>query len=360
MHNSYDASISWESIIRLVDKSRRQRLTDYPGQGLTAYQIGLQLVDAPVTTVSDNFAQELTSDIIQTEYYAPHLQDILRKGRICGVNNGLFVEFSRKFPKREEHTVDEVRKIKLTHRKALIRILIAYKPKERFGELTYLGRTISKLPENIPIVVMSGRLDPTQKGYYVLLRAIEQFSEDEIKVILTPMPVNLADLDYFYEVACKCKGNVTVFPIKMERGYNELQTGSTFGVMPSIYEPFGAAVEYMVSGTVNIGRATGGLLDQIDNKCGFLYKEDNVFYTPENIEDFVDSADIVQMRKINPWSESMADNLYSVLKKAIDIYQNHPDEYYQMIINGFEKANRFNWETNAKKYFQVYDVIHKG
>jgi len=35
--------------------------------------------------------------------------------------------------------------------------------------------------------------------------------------------------------------------------------GATFGVMPSIYEPFGSAVEYMANGTVNIGRATGDL-----------------------------------------------------------------------------------------------------
>jgi glycogen synthase len=204
---------------------------------------------------------------------------------------------------------------------------------------------------------MSGRLDPLQKGYDIMLRAIERFRKDEIKVILTPMPVDYSDLDYFYEIACKCKGNLTVFPIKMSRGYHELQEGATFGVMPSIYEPFGAAVEYMASGTVNIGRATGGLVDQISRDCGFLYREEAVFYTLENIIAFIESDDIVQLRKTNPWAESMADNLYDVLKKAINVYTNNPDRYYKMVLKGFEKAGDFSWGVNAKRYYQVYDMI---
>ena len=359
MHNSYDSIISWDNFTNLLDGARREKAAGFPGKGLSAYRIGLRMVDAPITTVSENFAQELSADIIQTEHYAPHLQSIFRSSGIYGINNGMFVGFSPEFPKREQHTIEEIRRIKLKNRKALLRVLSTYKPRERFGELTYKGKTISGLPDNIPVIVMSGRLDPVQKGYYILLRAIERFSEDEIKVILTPMSVHPSDLDYFYEIACKCKGNVTVFPVRMEKGYYELQTGSTFGIMPSIYEPFGAAVEYMASGTVNIGRATGGLVDQIDNECGFLYKEDAVFYTPENMCAFVDTAHMIQMRKTNPWVQSMADNLYEVLKKAIDIYRNHPEQYYQMIINGFKKARQFNWETTAKKYYRVYEMVSR-
>ena len=121
-----------------------------------------------------------------------------------------------------------------------------------------------------------------------------------------------------------------------------MQSGSTFGIMPSIYEPFGSAVEYMANGTVNIVRATGGLLDQIDRRCGFLFREDAVFYTPENIRNFVATGSIVQMRKTNPWFQNMADNLFDILKKAIYIYRYNPDKYYNLIRNGFEKINDFN------------------
>ncbi len=360
MHNSFDSLIPWDLLTGIVDRRRRKKLSEFPGGELSAYQIGLQLVDAPVTTVSENFAKELTTDILQTEHYAPHLQNIMRTSGIYGIENGLFVDYSSKFPKREDHTVAEIRSIKLKNRTALLRVLSRYKPSERFGDLTYKGKSITRLPDDIPIIVMSGRLDPVQKGYSILLKAIENFEEDEIKVILTPMPINKNDLDYFYEVACKCKGNLTVFPMKMEKGYSELQTGSTFGIMPSIYEPFGAAVEYMASGTVIIGRGTGGLINQVDSRCGFLYKEDPSFYTLENIDDFIETASIMQMRKLNPFAQNMSMNLNSTLRKAIGLYKNHPDRYYRMILNGFKKARQFNWEASSEKYYQVYKKVMKA
>ncbi|MBI5056601.1 MAG: glycogen/starch synthase [Nitrospirae bacterium] len=355
MHNSYDSFIPWESLAGIVNGKAKQNISLFPGLGATAYQIGLQLADAPVTTVSEHYAEEFTTDILQTEYFAPHLQNIFLKSGVYGVNNGMFIELSPELSSEGNLSIDDIRKIKLKNRKALLKVLASYKPKERFGELTYKGKTISRLPDNVPIIVMSGRLDPLQKGFDILLRAIERFAEDEIKVVLTPMATRRADLDCFYEAACKCKGNLTVFAGRMEKGFSELQAGATFGLMPSIYEPFGAAVEYMANGTVNIGRSTGGLVDQIDLKCGYLYKEDAVFYTLDNIRDFVETADIVQARKANPWALRMADSLYEVLKKAVNVYRNSPDQYYKLVLNGLRKVNNFNWETNARKYFQVYE-----
>lgn len=360
MHNSYDSPLTWKQLTFLLEKNRKKKLTGSPLEGLSVYQIGLQLVDAPVTTVSENFARELTGDTLQTKHFVPHLQNILKTNTPFGINNGMFVNFSPEFPKRERHTTREIRKIKLKKRKALLQFLQTYKPGRSFGDLTYKGKSITKLPENIPVIIMSGRLDPLQKGYYVLLRALERFREDEIKAILIPLPVKKSDLDYFYEVACKCRGNITVFPLRMIKGYPLLQTGSTFGIMPSIYEPFGAAVEYMANGTINIGRATGGLVDQIDRKCGFLFKENAVFYTPENVKAFVDSNDIIQIRKANPWMQNMADSLYEVMRKAADIYRNQPDRYYRLILNGFRKAKEFTWESSARKYYDVYKLTMKA
>lgn len=359
MHNSYDSFIPFELLSRITDGLTRNKLSSVPGSGLTAYQIGLQLTDAPVTTVSEHFAEELTTDILQTDYFAPHLLPIFRKNGVYGVDNGSFIDLSPDYPKKEKTSLDELKKIKLQKRKALLKILSAYRPKELIGGLTYQGKTISKLPDNIPIILMSGRYDPLQKGYDILLRAIENFAEDEIKVIMTPLTVRDPDLDYFYEVACKCKGNLLVYPFRIEKGYNELQTGATFGVMPSIYEPFGAAVEYMANGTVNIGRATGGLVDQINAECGFIYKESAVFYTLDNIRSFVETGHNVQMRKSNPWVQNMADNLYDVLKKAVHIYQYNQNNYYRMILNGFQRVSSFSWESNAGKYFKVYGKIAK-
>ena len=272
----------------------------------------------------------------------------------------MFINFPPDFSGKKEYTIDDVKTIKLAKRKALLDILDNYHPKERFGQLTYRYESIRKLPDHVPILVMSGRLDPFQKGYDILLRVVEKFARDEIKVILTPMPIKDSDLDYFYKVVWKqkCQGNVTVFPIRMEEGYQELQIGSTFGVMPSIYEPFGAAVEYMVNGTVNIARKTGGLVNQIQHKKnGFLYRESPKFYTLDNIKAFARTNDAVQKRGRNLWAQSMADELYNAIKEAIDIYQNHQDDYYQLIIEGFKQARTFTWQRAAKAYFDIYEKV---
>ncbi|MCP4150970.1 MAG: glycogen synthase [bacterium] len=363
MHNLFDSWLSEESLAKITDNKKIHSHKAFAKQnGINAYQLGLQLVDAPLTTVSMNFADELTGDLLQTGHFAPHLQDIFKKSGVYGINNGLFIDFAPEFAgeKTAALTLKEIKQIKLQKRKALLKILATYHPDERFGRLTYQSNSITRLPNKIPILVMSGRLDPLQKGFDVLLRALEAFKEDEVKVVLTPMAVRHSDLDYFHEVASRCSGNITVFPMRMEKGYNELQMGSTFGIMPSIYEPFGAAIEYMVSGTVTLARNTGGLADQIlHRECGLLYKEECAFYTLENISDFSKSCDIVQIRKRNKWAQSMAERLYAVIKDAIKIYQNHPDTYYNFILKGLERAAIFTWEDAAKKYFEVYNKISK-
>ena len=72
--------------------------------GFTAYQLGLQLVDAPPTTVSEHFAGELTTDRLQTGHFADHLQEILKQSGVVGVNNGMFINFPPDFSKRGSAT----------------------------------------------------------------------------------------------------------------------------------------------------------------------------------------------------------------------------------------------------------------
>lgn len=354
LHNPFDSWISWEELAHLQ--------SDYPifrhpisrnRSGLTALQLGLRLIDGPVATVSRHFAGELTDDQLQAGHFAPHLQDFFKKNGVYGVNNGLFIRFPEEYSP-PDLTCDQIRDIKNKKRKELINVLTSYHPPEQFGELTWKGGSIANLPDEVPLLVMSGRLDPFQKGFDILLRALEKMEREEFKVILSPLPLKKSDLDYFHEIACKCKGDVTVFPIRMEAGYAELQTGGTFGVMPSIYEPFGAAIEYMVSGTVTIARATGGLVDQIhDQRYGFLFRENPFSYTLENIREFAAASDIVQIRKRNPWAQSMAESLYKKIREAAHIYRTQPERYYQMIQQGFLRARSFTWERAAAEYLNI-------
>ena len=94
----------------------------------------------------------------------------------------MFISFPSEFSEKKSYTMTELKKIKSEKRKSLLKILDEYFPKERFGELTYKGGTITKLPDEIPIIVMSGRLDFNQKGYDILLNALKKFATDEISI----------------------------------------------------------------------------------------------------------------------------------------------------------------------------------
>jgi glycogen synthase len=359
MHNPYDCFVPTRELLKILTLAPlRTAVQALPGPGLTAFQVGLALVDVPAATVSEHFAEELTSDIMQTRHFAPHLQPLLEPG-VAGINNGPFVAFSNRFPKRGTHTVQEVLHIKQEARTSLLSVLDTYVPPQRIGALTYRGGAITSLPEDVPILVMSGRLDPTQKGYDILLRALERFAIDQIKAVLTPLAVRDADLDFFREVAegPACRGNVVVYPIRMEKGYLELQTGATFGIMPSIYEPFGAAIEYMANGTVNVGRRSGGLVNQVvDGETGFLFRESPSSYTLDNIKAFAAQSSNVKARLNNPWSDDMVSALASTLRTAVECYSHQRDEYARMVLRGFDKAAEFSWEKNASEYSTLYQM----
>jgi glycogen synthase len=362
MHNPYDAFVSKANLKALVTaRSRHGRIDALPGTGLTAFQAGLQLVDAPVATVSEHFASELTGDPLQTQHFAPHLQPIFQRSPVVGINNGPFVPFSSKFPKRHAHTLDEIAAIKSEMRRALLTVLDSYAPSERFGALTWRGGSILGLPDDVPIVVMSGRLDPFQKGYDVLLRALRSFAADEIKAVLTPLPMRASDLDFFRETADACHGNVTVFPMRMEKGYLELQTGATFGVMPSLYEPFGAAIEYVVNGTPPIVRRTGGLADQVDHGVnGLCYRERQDNYDLPHIQEYIARSDRVQLRAGNPWATDMGDALRRTLLEGATLFRSRRADYHSMIVRGFEKARTFSWDKNSAEYSALFDTIAAG
>ena len=365
LHNPFDSGwLKLDSLAKILDSERSKKITENLKDNLTAHKVGLSLVDGALTTVSKNFAKELKQDILHTGHFAPHLQNIFEKSGIKGVNNGMFVDFPPEFtefakpgqsPRISKANINRVRKTKLEKRVELLKILDNYHPPQRFGKLTYRNGPLTHLPEDVPIILMSGRLDPNQKGFDIFLRAIDKFREDEIKVVLSPLPVRESDLVIFRKVAKSSQGNVTVFPIRMAKGFHELQIGSTFGLMPSVYEPFGAAIEYMVNGTLVIARKTGGLVDQIDHEInGLLFKESKRNYNLQNIKSFMKASVRVELRQTNPWSQDMVDSLYKILKRAIKLYQKENEKYYEMILNGFMKAQNFDWQTSAKEYYSVY------
>jgi glycogen synthase len=321
----------------------------------------LEQVSSPVSTVSENFARELVSHPLHAEVYARHLQDVLQEKNVVGINNGIFLplDFPQKAVRaarrgRLKPIVEEKRR----RRQQLIEVLQRYRPEEAWGELEWDDF-------DGPIFLMFGRDDPRQKGYDVVVEAIRSVGRGRARYVFTPIPGDegLVGLQFLKQLAQERAGEVKAFPFRMQEGYGELQRGSTFMVMASLYEPFGAAIEGYAVGTPVVARATGGLVQQVqpypnEGATGFLFQEKAG--TPADWQHIVDCAywsldpkgDRVEDRRGIPLFGEMVEAAASALRNAIAFYtaKDGETEHARMIANGFGMLQRFTWAEAVARY----------
>lgn len=157
-------------------------------------------------------------------------------------------------------------------------------------------------------------------------------------------------------------------------------------MMPSYYEPFGMANEYYLNGVVCIGRATGGITQQVvpfrqassfslavkkrsdrwDRQhtpaTGFLFREPDDI--PNKLGDWqaINAANyainsqksnrLEQRRKL-PTVHAMVEEFVTCLEDASQIFQTNQDLYYQMVTGGISYIQKeFSWNNAAKTYLK--------
>jgi glycogen synthase len=245
---------------------------------------------------------------------------------------------------------------------------------------------------------MAGRDDPRQKGYDVFARAAEMFLEEEgraeqdrARFLFFPIPGDegLAGLGFLRMLAERFPESVLAFPFVFREGFTGALRGATYGVMPSLYEPFGMANEFYLNGTVGIGRATGGIIQQIvplrttpsfssqvDQRAarwhdasasatGFLFREKDGL--PSEIYDWraINAAnyerdggtldkpafDRVRERAQYPLFQSMAEELKHTLEDAAVVAREQPALYYRLLTAGISHIGKdFSWNRAALDY----------
>ena len=78
-----------------------------------------------------------------------------------------------------------------------------------------------------------------------------------------PGDEGLEGLGFLEELAEARPQRVLAFPFLYKEGYLAAVQGAGFGLMPSLYEPFGMANEISLNGTCPLARATGGIVQQV-------------------------------------------------------------------------------------------------
>ena len=363
-HNPYDHTLDDATFANITGRLGAHR---WPLGHDTVYQRMIPLTDAPLSTVSPGFAEELTTDPLQTDHFAAHLQRVYRAHGIVGVDNPLFGQAKPPFSEAalqdyEAGSAQAILAEKSGKRRQMLEILATYEDERILGGLDAGGgRSLVSLPAEVPVFLMFGRLDPGQKGFDLLARAIEGFRPGEAKFILTPNVVGDVGpwLDDLRSLAAKRAGDVAVYPFRVDQGYMEAMAGASFAVMPSLYEPFGAATEAYLAGAPVVARATGGLTGQVvdfrqdqSSATGFLFREKLPLGSSWGA---IMNAANPQERVGIPLYAMMAEALYDALQEAAGLWRNSR-VYAGLLANLYPKAVSFSAGKAAAGYRALYDA----
>jgi glycogen synthase len=382
IHNSYDSGLSNKDKLQFNLKPG-----DLPGD--TVLECTFPLVRDPIFTVSEQFAKDLSSEILQTDIMIPHLTDVLTP-RLVGVNNGPFVENSipvKAFTTAFKGNYSAIHTWKTKNRKIAFTAIDEI-PQSDATPIWGDRRKFNRDP--LPWFVMAGRDDSRQKGYEIACITIDKLLKKKLPACFLFFPIpgdeGLPGIEFIKQLAIKYPHQVICFPFLFREGFFAVMRGATYGVMPSYYEPFGMANEYYLSGAVCIGRATGGITQQIvpirqvpsftssaqkradvwhqptSPPTGFLFREldDN----PNALDDWhsINAANYtvgpgtsnrLQSRRKLSTVQSMANELALSIEDAHQLYTEQQNQYYDMLINGIEYiTSNFSWEKAADSYME--------
>lgn len=379
LHNSYDCNVS-DDLLSSVG------INPEACPGYTVLQRALALTDLPVFTVSDQFAHDLTEDVLQTAVLAPQLQHTLG-ARLVGIDNGPFVDLAvdpQALADAESGNTAPLAQWKSRNRRAFLEALTTLKAGE---DRPLWGDPSRFVGDESAWFVMAGRDDSRQKGYDVAAAAASAFLErgGKGRFLFFPIPGDEGrpGLGFLRRLAERFPASVLVFPFLFREGFLGGLRGATFGVMPSLYEPFGMAHEFYLNGTVGIGRATGGIVQQIAplraagsfgrsvaqragrwhpvsaNPTGLLFREKDGL--PNEVEDWqalnaagysIDgNPDRVEERSRYGLFQSMTAELSTALADAVALFENEPAQYYRMLAAGISHVRQnFSWNRAALEY----------
>jgi glycogen synthase len=317
LHNLFDENPT-ENIWRI--SKRNYTLL----KALTPLQIGLELCSGPPTTVSENYAKEMFYDPMEREVYGRRIKNIISDKGIIGINNGLFCPVNEIYADYKNLSLEEIKRIKQKERADLIAELDKeYLNKE--GHLKFRKSDAS------PIFFMYGRYDTVQKGFDFITRAfkllLEKLGHGKVKLILTPITDDHDEMKRLHSLCPYDNGDFAIYK-GIIPFFDKILSGSTYGVFPSVYEPFGGALEMICNGTPVIGRSTGGLVDQLPHK--FRFREPVLHYNEENLYYHMDTKDNI-LERHNLWSDDVVWALYNKMYDFYMNYKDHRNNYYREI-----------------------------
>jgi glycosyltransferase involved in cell wall biosynthesis len=391
LHNSYDSGALSDALLLAHGLDPRMCPGPLGTNAGSVLERAIPHCRMPVLTVSEQFAADLVTDAFQTRVMADHLQKLFFARGLKGVDNGPFAAMPR----------DLLGVIEAGDRAGIQ----GWKTEQRQLAVAAL-REFSPTPENpvwgdrsqfdfaSPVwFIMAGRDDTRQKGYDVAASAIRSYLSKGGNAQFLFYPIlgdeGLAGISFLEALALEFRQRVLVFP-GFFPGFEAVLRGATFGLMPSLYEPFGMANEYYLKGVPVVARATGGIIQQVVplRACGSfsagVQNQVARYYShasaPSGIlvreADDISSA-VQDWSRINAASylgqvgldrlaerrdlllfQEMAREFCLGITEAARIAMDESETYHSMIIAGAQHIRRsFSWVRNANEYARAIGSV---
>ena len=285
----------------------------YQGQYINFLKSGVFYADK-INTVSPGYAKELTT------YLGGHGMTRnfqARAADLSGIVNGC--DYSDWDPSSDKHL--------------LIRYDIKTLEEKILGKY-FLQKRLNLAIGDTPIYGMVARLTD-QKGIGILIPILENFLRHKVQIVIqgTGDP---KFADELLKIQSRHKDKFVFISAYDESMAHQIEAGSDFFLMPSIFEPCGLNQIYSLAyGTLPIVRSVGGLKDTVidydSNKeagNGFVFNEPS------------------------------SDDLLSCMRRTLIFYLEDQDEMQRIKRNAM-RAN-FNWDDSSEHYIAMYkDALTK-
>ncbi len=266
-----------------------------------------------INTVSPTYARE-----IQTPYYGYGLQGVLgeRRDRLFGIVNG--VDYRVWDPANDPYLPAGYDSEHIEPGKPRCKAQLQQSQGLAVEPGTPVAGLVARLVE--------------QKGIDLVLEAAPDFLAQGVQLVV----LGEGAPDYHERL----KELQARFPqlVRLHIGFDEglahqIEAGADLFLMPSLYEPSGLNQLYsMRYGTPPVVRATGGLADTVTDT------------TPETLREGTASG-----FRFGAYS---GEALREAVRRALDLYRNHPDQWRQVMVNGMRQD--WSWDRSALEYEKLY------
>ncbi|MDA2935827.1 glycogen synthase [Patescibacteria group bacterium AH-259-L05] len=316
---NYKQSLDFLGLTGDEISSLKQTKQGLYGKDLNIVQQALLNADV-ITTVSPQYAKEIKTD----SSYARGLDTeiVKRADDIYGILNGID---TYAFNPKSDPYIPKQYSIKTLDDKGENKL--------------YLQKKAGfKQDKNIPLLGMVTRLD-IQKGIDFLASAVDDMVDMECQIVFLGTGQEKYE-NMLKQCAQKYPKNVAAyirFDVKLAQ---QIYAGVDIFLMPSRFEPCG--LSQMISmryGTIPIVRATGGLIDSVENitiKQGLFGK-------------------IKSIKGTGFWFDALdKEEFVTTLKRVLHIYS-QKKLWRQIQINAMNTD--FSWRKSAQKYIKLYKKL---